>query len=119
MARRHWFWRLCLVTFLGTIIIAAALMMLLQGSSITSLQSSIDAHHYHLTAIRLAVIGLITLSWPRLIRHAEHKGHIGIDRSVELTALRWRVLAWLLVIELLIGQNLMWWLLESPNGNSA
>ena len=119
MGQRRWFWRLCLITVLAAIAIGVVLLLLLNGSSITSLRASVDAYHFPLTAVRLGIIGLIALAWPRLIRHSEHRGYIGIDRSIELASMRWRILTWLLLIEMLIGQNLMWWLLDSPGGKSA
>ena len=92
-----------------------------KGRSFSSLAlpPSVDAYHVPLTALRLGIIGLIALAWPRLIRHSEHRGYISIDRSIELVSMRWRILTWLLLIEMLIGQNLMWWLLESPGGTGA
>lgn len=119
VGQRRWFWRLCLITVLAAIAIGVALLLLLKGSSITSLRAGVDAYHFPLTALRLGIIGLIALAWPRLIRHSEHWGYISIDRSIELASMRWRILAWLLLIEMLIGQNLIWWLLESPGGTGA
>lgn len=119
MGQRRWFWRLCLITVLAAIAIGVVLLLLLKGSSITSLRASVDAYHFPLTALRLGIIGLIALAWPRLIRHSENLGYVSIDRSIELASLRWRILIWLLLIEMLIGQNLIWWLLESSGGKSA
>ena len=118
-ATRRWFWRLCLIAAIATVAIGSLLLMLLQKSSIPALHAGIDAYHYPLTALRVAVIGTIALSWPRLIRFSEHRGTISIDRSIELASLRWRVFAWLLCIEALIGQDLIGQLVDTSDDGSA
>ena len=83
------------------------------------MQSSIDSYKLELTGMRLAVIGLIAFAWPKLLQYAHRLGRISKDRSTELTSLRWRVVGWLLVIELLLGQNLVWRLLQALDWGGA
>ena len=113
MDERRWLLRLCMLTVVCAVMIGAVLMISLQGSSIGALQSSIDAHKSELTGMRLAVIGLIAFAWPRLLQYAHRSGRVSKERSTELMSLRWRVVGWLLVIELLLGQNLVWRLLQT------
>ena len=56
--------------------------------------------------IRLALIGLLAVLWPRLVHLAHSLGRIDQEKRDGLLALRWRVMGWLLVIELMLGQNL-------------
>ena len=59
------------------------------------------------TGIRLALIGLAAVLWPGLIGLAHRGGHIGEEQRDDLLAQRWRLLGWLLVIELVLGQDLL------------
>ena len=94
-------------------------MISLQESSVEAVQSSIDSYKSELTGMRLVVIGLIAFIWPKLIQYAEQSGRISKKRSTEITSLRWRIISWLLVIELLLGQNLVWRLIQAVHGIGA
>jgi hypothetical protein len=59
------------------------------------------------TGIRLALIGLVAALWPWLIGLAHPAGRIGEERRDGLLAQRWRMVGWLLVIELVLGQDLL------------
>ncbi len=107
MAKRPWLLRLCVLTIVSAIMIGAVLMISLKSTSLESLQSSIDDYRTKMTAIRLMIIGLIALIWPKFVQHTERSGAISIERSTELRKLRWRIISWLLLIELLLGQNLI------------
>ena len=118
MAKRPWFLRLCVLTIVSAIIIGAVLIVSLQSTSLELLQSNIGDYRTKMTAIRLMIIGLIALIWPKLVQHSERSGAISIERSTELTNLRWRIISWLLVIELLLGQNLIWQVSQIWDGRS-
>jgi hypothetical protein len=119
VAKRPWFLRLCVLTIVSTIMIGAVLMISLESTSLASLQSSIDDYRTKMTAIRLMIIGLIALIWPKLVQHTERSGAISIERSTELKKLRWRIISWLLVIELLLGQNLIWQVTQTWDGRGV
>ena len=119
MSKRRWFLRFCVLTIASAIVIGAVLMVSLKSTGLESLQSSIDDYRIKMTAIRLMIIGLIALIWPKLVQSTERSGAISIERSAELKNLRWRIIAWLLLIELLLGQNLIWRLLQTVDGSGA
>ncbi len=119
MAKRPWFLRLCALTIVSAIIIWAVLMVSLKSTSLESLQSSMDDYRTRMTVIRLMLIGLIALIWPTLVQSTERSGAISIERSTELNKLRWRIVSWLLLIELLLGQNLIWRLFQTINWTVA
>ena len=119
MAKRPWFLRLCVLTIVAAIMIGAVLTVLLKSTSLESLQSSIDDYQIKMTAIRLTIIGLIALIWPKLVQHTERSGAISIERSTELRKLRWRIISWLLVIELLLGQDLIWQVSQIWDGRAV
>ncbi len=119
MAKRSWFLRLCVLTIVSAIMIGAVLVVSLKSTSLESLQSITDDYRTKMTAIRLTIIGLIALFWPKLVQQTERSGAISIERSTELRKLRWRIISWLLVIELLLGQNLIWQLTQTWDGRSV
>ncbi len=65
------------------------------------------------------VIGLIAYAWPKVIQYAQISGRISNERGTELESLRWRIVVWLLIIELLVGQNLIGRLLSTMDGAGA
>ena len=119
MVKRAWLLRLCVLTIVAAIMIGAVLMVSLKSTSLESLQSSIADTRTQTTAIRLTIIGLIALIWPMLVQHTERSGAISIERSAELRDLRWRIISWLLVIEMLLGQNLIWRVFQIWDGGGA
>ena len=119
MGERRWFLRLSMLTVVLAIMITGVLMVSLQGSGIAALHSSIDSYKSEFMWMRLIAIGLIALAWPRLLQYARRSGRISKEHSAELTSQRWRIIGWLLVIELLLGQNLVWRLLQTLGWSGA
>ena len=119
MGERRWLLRLCMLTVVCAVMIGAVLMFSLQGSSIGALQSRIESHKSELTGMRMALIGLVAYAWPRLLQYAQRSGRISKQRRTELMSLRWRMVGWLLVIELLLGQNLIWRVLQVLDWSGA
>ncbi len=99
--------RLTMLTIVLALTIGTILMYALQISSVLAVQSSINSYKPFLTALRLVVIGLIAYAWPKLIQYAQQSGRIRKERGTQLSSLRWRMASWLLIIELLLGQNLV------------
>ncbi len=96
-----------MLTIVLALTIGTVLMYALQISTVAAVQSSIDSYKPFLIALRLAVIGLIAYAWPKLIQCAHQSGRISKERRAQLLSLRWRTVGWLLIIELLLGQNLV------------
>ena len=87
--------------------IGTVLMHTIEISSVVAVQSSIESYKPLLTGLRLAAIGLIAYAWPKLIQYAQQSGRISKERRTQLLAQRWRAVGWLLIIELVLGQNLV------------
>ncbi|MCH8250562.1 MAG: hypothetical protein IH913_13260 [Proteobacteria bacterium] len=119
MGERRWFLRLSMLTVVLAIMITGVLMVSLQGSGIAALHASIDSYKFEFMWMRLVAIGLIALAWPRLLQYALRSGRISKEDSAELTSQRWRIIGWLLFIELLLGQNLVWRLLQALGWSGA
>ena len=93
------------------VVLAAGIGVLLwravELSSVAQVAARVDELKPFATAIRLALIGLVAALWPWLIGLAHRAGHIGEERRDDLLAQRWRLVGWLLVIELVLGQDLL------------
>ena len=76
-------------------------------SSVSKISDQIDRLKPMASGIRLVLIGLLGVFWPRLVHLAHSLGRIDQEKRESLLALRWRVVGWLLVIELMLGQNLL------------
>ena len=93
------------------VVLAAGIGVLLwravELSSVAQVAARVDELKPFATGIRLALIGLVAVLWPWLIGVAYQAGHIGEERRDGLLAQRWRLVGWLLVIELVLGQDLL------------
>jgi len=69
-------------------------------------------------ATRLGLIALLAALWPRLVERAYRYGRVDESKRAHLLAQRWRVVAWLLVIELMLGQNLLGQFLTAMTGDA-
>ena len=70
-------------------------------------------------AIRLGLIALLAAAWPWLVELAYRYGRADENKRDQLLAQRWRVVGWLLVIELMLGQNLLGQFLTAITGPTA
>lgn len=105
--RRRWFVLLTLLAFGLALGIGALLWQSVQTTSVVAVQTRIEIMKPAFTAIRLLVIALVALLWPSFIRMFQRWGRVD-EAGVEcLLSLRWRLVTWLVVIELMLGQNLL------------
>jgi len=96
-----------MLTIVLALTIGTVLMHTIQISSVVAVQSSIESYKPFVTGLRLAAIGLIAYAWPKLIQYAQQSGRLSTERGTQLLSLRWRIVVWMLAIELLLGQNLV------------
>jgi len=104
--RRRWFVMLTLSALALALGIGAILWHSVQTSSVMALQIRIEVLKPVFTTIRFLLIGLVALSWPVLTNGLYRWGSIDEAGAARLTSLRWRIVTWLVVIELILGQNL-------------
>ena len=105
--RRHWFIGLSLLAVALIFAIGALLWQVVELSSLSAVSEQVARLKSFADVTRLLLITMLTALWPRLVDLAARYGQVDtIDRS-QLHALRWRVVAWLLIIELMIGQDLI------------
>ncbi|MEZ5553451.1 MAG: hypothetical protein R3E82_21395 [Pseudomonadales bacterium] len=103
--RRRWFLTLSLVAAAAVIVVGVVLWQAVELSSLAIVSERVDRLRPLLGGLRLALIGALAVVWPWLSSLRSRAD----DEAARARwmALRWRVVGWLLVIELIIGQNLL------------
>ncbi|PLX61419.1 hypothetical protein [Sedimenticola selenatireducens] len=117
--RGRWFVLLSLLAFSLALGIGAFLWHMMQTSSLVAIQTRVELMKPLFTTIRLLLIGLLALAWPAVIRSLHRRGRIDAGGAGRLLSLRWRIVTWLLIIELLLGQNLLGRFLVALQGAAA
>ena len=117
--RRRWFVLLTLLALGLALGIGAFLWHAVQTASIATTQTRIEAMRPTFTTIRCLVIGVVALSWPAMTRGLYQMGRVDATGAARLLSLRWRILTWLVMIELMLGQNLLGRCLTALQGTST
>jgi hypothetical protein len=103
--RRRWLITSSLVAALAAIVFGVLLWNVVELSSLAAVSERVEKTKPLMSALRLTLIGLLAVLWPWL-------SLLGVRLSAasetarEWMALRWRVVGWLLAIELIVGLNL-------------
>jgi hypothetical protein len=79
----------------------------IQTHSVQTLRDQLDSWRPLFAGIRWTLIGSVALGWPVLCRCLVRSCYPGNSKTRQLIDLRWRVVGWLLVIELILGQNVL------------
>jgi hypothetical protein len=117
--RRRWFVLLTLLAFGLALGIGAFLWQSVQTSSVAAIQTRVEVMKPVFTTIRFLVIGLVALSWPIITRGLHRSRRVDEAGAARLLSLRWRIVVWLIVIELMLGQNLLGRFLTTLQGTST
>ena len=104
--KRRWFVLLSLIAFGLALGIGGLLWQSVQTESVISVQERIDALKPLFTVIRWLLIGLVAVTWTAILRGLKHWGYLDEAGRAHWLSLRWRIVTWLILIELLLGQNL-------------
>jgi len=102
-----------------TLIIGSLLWKSVTTASVVEIQGQVAAVKPVFTILRLSVIALIALLWPMLMGAFHRLGRIDDARRAELLDIRWRIVAWLVVIEVVVGQNLLGYVISAMQGTLA
>ena len=105
--RRCWCLTLSFVAAVGMIVFGTFLWQAMELSSLSTVSERVEAAKPYLSTLRFALIGLLAVVWPRLPAFWIQNGNEKTLLEERWNALRWRVIGWLLVIELVLGQNLI------------
>ncbi len=117
--RRRWFLLLTLLAVVLAISTGDILWHSVQTSSVSEIQSRIDAMKPIFSGIRLFLIAIVAMTWLLLTDGLYRWGRIDQDQRDTFANLRWRVVTWLVIIELVLGQNLLGQVLAVLQGSRA
>ena len=90
-----------------TIIVAVVLWQAVELSSVSRVSAQVEQIKPFASGVRLAIIGVVATLWPKWVRLVHRNSWVADDQRDDLLAQRWRVVGWLLVIELVLGQDLL------------
>jgi hypothetical protein len=110
---------LSLFALAGVLLVGSMLWQALALSSVENVARRVEHLSRVAALIRLSLIVLVVGLWPQLIHWVCGRGGCSESRRVDLLAQRWRLLGWLLLIELLLGQRLIGRLLSAISGGWA
>ncbi len=117
--RRRWFFLLILLAVTLALSIGGILWHSVEMSSVREIQTRVDAMKPVFTGIRLFLITLVAVVWLFFTSGLHRWGRIDEGQRDTLDNLRWRVVTWLVVIELVLGQNLLGQVLALLQGSRA
>ena len=116
---RRWFLLLTLLAFALALVAGGILWHSVETSSVVAMQTRIDALKPIFTGIRLFLITLVAVVWPFVTSNLHRWGRIDKAQATTMHALRWRIVTWLVLIELVLGQNLLGQVLAMLQGSRA
>ena len=105
--RRRWFFLLTWLAFALALVAGGILWYSVETSSVSEIQTRVDAMKPVFTGSRLFLIALVAVAWSFVTNHLHRWGRIDKAQAIAMFALRWRIVTWLVVIELVLGQNLL------------
>ncbi len=89
---------------MGVLAFTAGLMLSRTAPEVMAIAEQIKTYRESASAVRLLGISALALAWPTLVKCFVPSTDI---RFARLHSLRWRVTAWLLILEIVLGQNLL------------
>ena len=116
---RRWFLLLTLLAFALALVAGGILWHSVETSSVVTMQTRIDALKPFFTGIRLFLIAVVAMAWPFVTNNLHCWGRIDEVQATTMLAMRWRIVTWLVVIELVLGQNLLAQILALLQGSRA
>ncbi|HYQ73356.1 MAG TPA: hypothetical protein VET88_15715 [Gammaproteobacteria bacterium] len=119
VVRRYWFLLLTLLAFVLALGAGGILWYSVETSSISEIQARVDTMKPVFTGIRLFLIAVVAIAWPFLVDILHRWGRIDEVQASAMRALRWRIVTWFVVIELVLGQNLLGKVLTVLQGSRA
>ena len=117
--RRPWFLLMTLLVFVLALVAGGILWHSVEMSSVVAMQTRIDALKPVFTGIRLFLIAVVAMAWPFVMNSLHRWGRLDDVQATTLLTLHWRIVTWLVVIELVLGQNLLGQVLAVLQGSRA
>lgn len=112
--RRHrWFFMLSLLFVVLTLTTGYTLWRYLQFDTVETLKSEVQRLDGLMRAVRWFLIILTTASWPALISQCGAWRWLSKNKTDRFMQIRWRLVAWLVFIELMIGTPVLPWVFQN------
>lgn len=105
--RRRWFLLSTVLAATLTASMDGILWYAVQISSVSQIQVWLGAMKPLFTGIRWFLMTTLAITWPLLVNRLRRWRKLDEMRATALLAMRWRIVTWLVVIELVLGQNLL------------
>ncbi len=115
-SRRRWFLGLSMLALALVLAVGALLWQAVALTSLAAVARTVDDVKPLAGVVRVLLIALLALAWPRFVAFAARTQNADKRTKAHWLALRWRVIGWLLLIELVLGQNLLGRFLSTING---
>ena len=119
VVRRRWLLLLTFLAFVLALVVGGGLWYSVETSSVVAIQTRVDAMKPVFTGFRLFLIALVAVVWPFLTNSLHRWGQINEAQATTTLALRWRIVTWLVLIEGVLGQNLLGQVLAVLQGSRA
>ena len=119
LSKRKGLLLLSLAATLIALITGLVLWDSIQTHSIQSIRNHLDHWQPLLTAIRWTLIGGLGLGWPQLCRWWIRARNLCHLEAQQLQMRRWRIVGWLVVIELILGQGVLIKAITMMTGQTA
>ena len=119
VVRRHGLFGLSVLAVVLAAGVGVALWQAVELSSVSRVSAEVSQLKPIASGVRLAIIGLVAALWPKLVRLGDRYGRVDEGQRDDLLAQRWRVVGWLLGLELVLGQNLLGRFLALTTGPSV
>ena len=117
--RQRWFLLLTSLVFVVALFVGGVLWHSVETSSVSEMQTRVDALKPTFTGLRMFLIALVAAVWPFVTSVLHRWGRINEAQATTMLALRWRIVTWLVVIEGVLGQNLLGQVLSVLQGSRA
>ena len=118
LSKRKGLLLLSLTSTLMALVVGLFLWNGVQTHSIHAMRTRIDYWQPVLAGIRWVLIGTLALAWPQLCRWWIRAGNLNRDKAEQLTRVRWRIVGWLVVIELILGRGALVTAMAMVTGNA-
>jgi len=106
---RRSFFLLSIIATLATLLVGMLLWSAVKTQSILTVQQTLDDWRPPITILRWTLLMILVQCWPLISRTnipAEHPAEqLRTSRLKHWLSTRWRIMAWLFVLELMLGQN--------------
>ena len=107
MIQRRWTLFFSLLALVLAFLGGYGLLGMVEAEGLAAVQARVARLHPFATAVRLVLIALVAAFWGRIARFLAARYRLGAAGEAALVAWRWRAVTWLLVIELVLGQDLL------------